>query len=244
MSKRAIYYDTETTGVRPGSDRIVEIAAYDATLKKEYVSLINPGMPIPPESSKIHNITDEMVANSPSMKQVAQELIEFCEGDVVLIAHNNAAFDKPFLEAEFARNDVIIPEWDYIDTLKWARKYRPDLPRHTLQHLREVYGYPENNAHRALDDVITLCRVFNDMIGDLPIETVMKLLIDDGIVRHMPFGKYKGLLLQDVPESYVRWLDENGALDKPDNESLKASFLKCGVLQNASPTSNEKASSS
>ena len=227
---RAIYYDTETTGVRPGDDRIVEIAAFDATLNKEFVSFINPGIPIPPESSKIHNITDEMVANAPSMKQVAQELIDFCSGDVVLIAHNNDSFDKPFLEAEFARNDVQIPEWKYIDTLKWARKYRPDLPRHTLQHLREVYGFPENNAHRALDDVVTLCRIFTEMIDDLPLHVVMKLLETSGIIRHMPFGKYKGLLLQDVPESYVRWLDENGALDKPDNEALKASFLKAGVL--------------
>ena len=49
----------------------------------------------------------------------------------------------------------------------------------------------------------------------------------------MPFGKYKGSLLQDVPTHYVKWLAENGALDKPDNALLKKSLEKLGVLEPA-----------
>ncbi len=231
MKKRPIFYDTETTGVKFDKDRIIEIAAYDAYLDKSYVSLINPLIPIPQEATAIHHITDEMVASAPSFKQVAEEFLEFCSGDVVLIAHNNDAFDKLFLEAEFKRNDLTLPSFAYLDSLKWARKYRPDLPRHSLQILREVFNIPANQAHRALDDVIVLHQVFTHLIGDLTMETAISLMQTETNLRHMPFGKYKGLLLQDIPNHYVKWLAENGALDKPDNALLKKSFEKLGLLQ-------------
>ncbi len=230
MAKRAIYYDTETTGVKSDSDKIIELAAYDAVKDTSFVSLINPEMPIPPEATKVHNITDDMVNDAPTFKEVGQKFSEFCEGDVVLIAHNNDAFDKPFLETEYARAGLQIPSWSYIDSLKWARRYRPDLPRHSLQHLREVFGFAANNAHRALDDVIILKQVFEMMIDDLSMESIITLLNQPSVVRHMPFGKHKGQLLQDVPKSYIRWLNENGALDKAENEELKQSFEKLGVL--------------
>lgn len=231
MAKRPIYYDTETTGVKTDKDKIIEIAAYDPYNELSFVSFINPHIPIPPESSQIHHITDDMVKDAPAFHEVSTQFLEFCSGDVVLIAHNNDAFDKPFLEAEFSRAALTLPTWDYIDSLKWARKYRPDLPRHSLQHLREVFKIPPNQAHRALDDVIVLHKVFSLLIGDLSMETVLELMTSEALMRHMPFGKHKGLLLQDVPTHYVRWLAENGALDKPDNALLKKSFEKLGLLQ-------------
>lgn len=173
---RAIYYDTETTGIRPSDDRIVEIAAFDPERDKTFVMLVNPGCPIPPQASAIHGITDEMVADSPSYAEVGQAFIEFCEGDVALIAHNNDDFDRHFLDHEARRHNLSYPEWAMIDSLKWSRKYRPDLPRHSLQYLRQVYGIPKNRAHRALDDVVILHKVFSLMIDDLPISTVHRLL--------------------------------------------------------------------
>jgi len=230
MVKRPIYYDTETTGVKSDKDRIVEIAAYDPYEEKTFVSLVNPGIPIPLEASQIHHITDDMVQKAPSFAQVGQAFVEFCAGDVVLIAHNNDAFDKLFLQAEFARANLTLPSWPYIDSLKWARKYRNDLPKHSLQHLREVFNIPPNQAHRALDDVIVLHQVFSQLIGDLSMDTILNLMKTESSLRHMPFGKHKGALLQDIPKTYVRWLAENGALDKPDNELLKKSFEKLGML--------------
>lgn len=230
MTKRAIFYDTETTGVKSDKDKIIEIAAYDPFLDKSFVSLVNPKIPIPPEASQIHHITDEMVADAPDFKEVGKAFMEFCSGDVVLIAHNNDAFDKLFLQQEFARAELAFPQWQYLDSLKWARKYRPDLPRHSLQHLREVYQIPANQAHRALDDVIVLHKVFSFLIGDLTIESALELMKVESTMRHMPFGKYKGTLLQDIPTHYIKWLFENGALDKPDNDLLKKSFEKLGLL--------------
>jgi len=230
MTKRPIYYDTETTGVKPDRDRIIEIAAYDPVRDKTFQSLINPLCPIPPGATAIHHITDEMVQEAPSFAEMAAKFIAFCSDEVVLIAHNNDAFDKPFLEHEFSRHEVDLPSWLYIDSLKFARKYRSDLPRHSLQHLREYHGIESNNAHRALDDVIILHKVFSELVDDLTMEEILELMNQKQILRQMPFGKHRGKPLKEIPPGYVRWLHENGALDKNDNEELKEAFAALGML--------------
>lgn len=227
---RAIYYDTETTGVNVKKDLIVEIAAYDPVNDTSFEELIDPQVSIPPQASAIHGITDEMVKGKPTFDIVAQKFIEFCSGNVVLIAHNNDQFDHPILKSEFERHSIEFPEYKFLDTLKWARRYRPDLPRHSLQVLRETYGFPANNAHRALDDVITLHRVFDAMIDDLEIQQAYDLLSSNQFIQTMPFGKYKGKPLQIVPADYVDWLNSSGALSKPENKDLLASFAKIGLI--------------
>jgi len=230
MKYRPIYYDTETTGVKSGTDLIIELAAYDPERDKTFCSFINPGRPIPPESTAISHITDDMVKDAPPFKEVAPRFVEFCSGNTLLIAHNNDAFDKLFLEAEFARSSLPFPDWKFLDSLKWARKYRNDLPRHSLQFLREAYGIASNQAHRALDDVMVLYQVFSRMIDDLQLHTVLDLLSTMPALVRMPFGKHSGKPLSDVPKDYVRWLVEKGALDGPENAALKAEFLKLGMV--------------
>lgn len=218
---RIIYYDTETTGVRSESDRIVEFAAYDPERELTFSTLINPGISIPSEASAIHGITNEMVQNAPSFAEVGAALVAFCEGEIVLAAHNNDAFDALFLKHEFKRAELELPPFPMLDTLKWARKYRPDLPRHSLQYLRQVFGIAENQAHRALDDVMVLYEIFSIMIDDLPVKKVMELLHDNAPLGTMPFGKYKGVALEKVPTDYITWLEKQGVFEKPENRSLK-----------------------
>ena len=231
MTLHPIYYDTETTGIRNDKDRIIELAAFDPIHNRTFCKLIHPGVPIPPEATAIHHISDEMVQEAPPFKVIAEEFVAFCPKNCVLIAHNNDAFDKPFLENEFRRSELPFPPFRFIDSLKWARKYRSDLPRHTLQSLREVYGFASNQAHRALDDVIVLHQVFCALIDDLTIEQVVQLLSTPTVLSKMPFGKYQGKPLSEVPKSYVTWLASNGAFDKSENLALKEQFEKIGVLQ-------------
>lgn len=229
---RPIYYDTETTGIKVQSDRIVEIAAFDPIHNRSFEMLVNPGMAIPQEASSVHGISDEMVKDAPSFHEVALEFVKFCEGDVVLIAHNNDNFDFPLMKNEFSRHGVELPpEWKFLDSLKWARRYRSDLPRHTLQFLREIYGIQANNAHRALDDVIVLHQVFSSMIDDLSMEDVLLLMNKPTDILHMPFGKYQGKPLKEVPEDYLKWLIGSGAFEKPENQELKRCFEKQEVFR-------------
>ncbi|MCB1118067.1 MAG: DUF3820 family protein [Chlamydiia bacterium] len=227
---RAIFYDTETTGIRPDREEIIEIAAYDPANDTTFEALINPGRPIPPEATAVHKITDEMVADKPTFKEIGAQFAAFCEGDTILIAHNNDAFDLPFLQHSFARHGLIFPKWVFLDSLKWARRYRPDLPKHSLQHLREVYGIAANNAHRALDDVIVLHEVFKRMTDDLPIKHCLELLSTPRLMRTMPFGKHRGKPLSEIPKSYIAWLKEQGSFEKPENEELKITLEKMQML--------------
>lgn len=232
---RPIFYDTETTGVQSKRDRVIEIAFYDPTLDKSYEKLINPGVPIPSDATRIHGISDEMVKDSPTFDLIIPEMEEFCSGEVVLVAHNNDSFDIHFLHAEWKRADKTLPSsWLFFDTLKWARKYRPDLPRHSLQYLRELFGFPPNNAHRALDDVITLYRVYEKLVDDLTIEKAHELVYADGAandkVTTMPFGKHRGMSLSKLPSSYVDWLKKSEVFDKPENAALLEGLKACGKL--------------
>ena len=229
---RPIYYDVETTGVKAEEDRIIEIAAFDPLHDKSFVELVNPGVAIPLESVEIHSITDEMVKEAPSFAEVGKRFLDFCQGEVVLIAHNNDAFDKIFLTVECKRHQLSLPPYPFLDSLKWSRKYRPDLPRHSLQHLREVFQIPPNQAHRALDDVMVLYQIFSRLIDDLDMETALKLLAQEkSLLRTMPFGKHRGKPLTEVPSSYLAWLQKNEVLEKPENELLKKSLEKLNLLK-------------
>lgn len=234
---RPLFYDTETTGIQAEKDRVIEIALFDPVHDKTFEQLIHPEQPIPAEATAVHHITDAMVAEAPKFSQIIEDLTEFCEGEVVLIAHNNDQFDIHFLRAEFKRAGKELPsQWKFFDTLKWARRYRPDLPRHSLQFLRESYGIAANQAHRALDDVKVLYEVFRAMTDDLSLEILLQLMTaasQPRKVTHMPFGKHKGKQLASLPRSYVRWLSESGALDKPENSSLKEGFHEAGLLSPA-----------
>jgi DNA polymerase III subunit epsilon len=231
MALRPIYWDLETTGISTKKDRIVEMCFLDPVNNANLTRLINPNCPIPPGATAIHHISDEMVKDAPLFEETIDEIITFCSGEVVLIAHNGNNFDVPFLGEEFKRCAKELPkEWIYVDSLAWARHYRPDLPKHSLQFLREIYELSENNAHRALDDVIMLKKIFELMVDDLSFETIVELLSNPNKITHMPFGKHQGKLLEEVPPSYVKWLNENGALDKPNSESLKEGFVKLGFI--------------
>lgn len=229
---KAIYYDTETTGIDAKVDRIVEIAAYDPKNERTFCALVNPLMAIPKAASAIHGITDEMVKEALDFSKVGADFIAFCGDDAVLIAHNNDAFDLLFLQEETKRHQLQLPAWPMIDTLKWARKYRSDLPKHSLQFLRQIYGISENQAHRALDDVKVLHEIFSIMIDDLPIETVLALMktSQDSVALGdvMPFGKHKGTPLSQLPKDYVQWLKKQEFMDK--NQELKDALDKVAKL--------------
>ena len=108
LRKPLAFFDLETTGTNIANDRIVEIgiviAKPDGTLENRQ-RFVNPGGPIPPEATAIHGITDEMVADAPTFKQVARSLEQLLAG-CDLAGFNVLKFDIPLLVEEFLRADV------------------------------------------------------------------------------------------------------------------------------------------
>lgn len=106
------FFDLETTGTNTNSDRIIEIAVLKllpgGEVQKKY-NLVNPGIPIPPESTAVHGIKNEDVAEKPFFKELARDYARFLEG-CDLSGFNILKFDVPLLVEEFLRSGV---EFDY-----------------------------------------------------------------------------------------------------------------------------------
>ena len=151
-------FDVETTGMSARHHRIVEIAAVhiekDGTMSR-YESLVNPGCMIPSQASRVHHITDDMVADAPKFREVGFEFIEFVDNST-LVAHN-ARFDLAFLQESLVRCGL--PQWrgKTMDSLKLFKQAYEGLPSYSLQNLRQAFNLqdtrPGLQAHRAAADV-------------------------------------------------------------------------------------------
>ena len=103
-----IFFDLETTGVNITKDRIVEISyikVFPNGQEQEKTIRVNPGMPIPPEATAIHHITDEDVKDKPLFKDIAKDLSHVFEG-CDIAGFNSNRFDIPLLMEEFLRAGV------------------------------------------------------------------------------------------------------------------------------------------
>ncbi|QIE59001.1 3'-5' exonuclease [Rasiella rasia] len=107
--KRPIcFFDLETTGTNVASDRIVEIAilkVFPNGNKESHVWRVNPTVPIPPATTAIHGISDEMVANEPTFKELAPKVQDLLK-DSDLGGYNSNRFDIPLLAEELLRAEV------------------------------------------------------------------------------------------------------------------------------------------
>lgn len=175
------FFDTETTGFDPSTgDKIIEIAAIkmqngQILEGQVFESLVNPGRPIPYESSAVNKITDDMVANAPDISEVLPKFLDFIEG-TTLIAHN-AEFDLAFLdEALFATNPFAqLPTT--LCTKVFSRKVDPKEKFHNLDTLSYRYNItlPETNRHRALADVELLAKVFVRLLEESKVTSLEEL---------------------------------------------------------------------
>ncbi len=166
---RFVALDFETTGLDPALDRVVEIGAiafhteqvegvWAAVEDARYETLVNPGRPIPSESSAIHGIDDLAVAMAPTFAEAARELLPFLEGSI-LVAHN-APFDMGFLLAESVRAGIEKPGNPAYDTVAIAKTAISGLPSYSLKALAASFGIAQTHAHRGADDAYVCMELF------------------------------------------------------------------------------------
>lgn len=167
---RQIVLDTETTGLEPEEGhRIIEIGCVELIGRRRtgqtFHRYLNPELPIPRESTEIHGIRDEDVADCPVFHEVADELLAFLTGAELVI--HNAPFDLGFLnkELEWAGRPLIEDRW-VVDTLKDARNLHPGQ-KNDLDSLCARYEVDnrDREKHGALLDSELLADVFLAMTG-------------------------------------------------------------------------------
>lgn len=144
--------DLETTGMTATSDRITEIGIVTVVNNEviaEWSTLVNPECSIPEEIQSLTGITNAMVRDAPTFRELAQEVQQRLV-DHVFVAHN-ARFDYGFVKNEFRRLDISFIQ-DVLCTVRLARKLYPGYPSYSLDALRERHHLTTDGRHRALGD--------------------------------------------------------------------------------------------
>ncbi len=230
LKNPVVVLDLETTGMNIVTDRIVEIALLKINTdgsEEEKLMRINPEMPIPPEVSLIHGITDEDVIDKPTFKEVAKTLAKFIEG-CDLCGFNSNRFDIPLLAEEFLRADVDIDfkKHKFIDVQAIFHK----MEKRTLAAAYKFYCNTELvDAHSAMADTKATYEVlkaqldmyneteYEDAKGlksipivndveklsefsayDQNVDFVGRIVFDENGVEIFNFGKNKGIPVEKV----------------------------------------------
>ncbi|MFT4202800.1 MAG: 3'-5' exonuclease [Chitinophagaceae bacterium] len=225
LTKPLAFIDLETTGVNVSQDRIVELAIVKVMPSGELIQkrkLINPEMPIPKASSDIHGITDEMVKDAPTFRQVANEIRQFLDNSD-LGGYNSNKFDIPMLVEEFLRVGLAfsLSNVRLIDAQKifFMNEPRNLTAAYKFYCQKELVG-----AHGALADVLATWEVLDAQVARYPhigntVESILQYTGEDDMVDFarrfikqkgveiFNFGKYKGQPVADVLKKEPQYYD-------------------------------------
>ncbi len=226
LARPIAFFDLETTGVNLSTDRIIEVAIIkilpDGTRQVKR-KLLNPGIPIPPETTAIHGITDDMVKDAPSFKQCGNELKQFIE-NCDMGGYNSNRFDIPILMEEFLRAgmEVDLSACRMVDVQHIFYKMEP----RTLTAAYKYYCDKELvDAHSAEADVNATIDVFMSQIERYPqmgnsLDSILAVIGEDKVVDYarrfifdekgvevFNFGKHKGRPVVDVLKAEPQYYD-------------------------------------
>jgi DNA polymerase-3 subunit epsilon len=174
---KGVVVDTETTGINPDADAIIELGMvlfeFDPETGSAYRvvasfdQLEDPGVPIPPDSIAVHGITDEMVAG----KQINDaEVEQFLEGVSIVIAHNSK-FDRVFLEKRLPVFESL-PWGCSLAQVDWSAE---GIGSAKLDYIAYQYGF-FYEAHRAEEDCYALLEILQQPLpksGDLVLKSIL-----------------------------------------------------------------------
>ena len=165
-----VVFDSETTGLDPATDEVVQLGAVRVVNGKivpgeVFDTLVHPGRPIPASSTKVHHISDEMVSNAPRFDSVCASFHKFSDRSVI-VAHN-APFDMAFLRKQ-TKDSAISFDNPALDTVHLSAIVFGGSAEHTLDALcdRLSIQIPQEVRHTALGDALATAEV---LVAIIPI---------------------------------------------------------------------------
>ena len=226
LTRPIAFIDLETTGVNLTNDRIVELAIVKIMPDGTRIAkrrLINPQIPIPQVTSDIHGITDDMVKDAPTFKQMSNEIRQFLE-NCDLGGYNSNRFDIPMLMEEFLRAgvDVDLSDRRMVDVQHIFYTMQP----RTLAAAYQFFCEKELiDAHSAEADINATIEVLEaqlkkyDKLGTT-VDSVLGVIGEEKIIDYarrfgfdakgnevFNFGKYKGMAVADVLKKEPQYYD-------------------------------------
>lgn len=225
LKRSLVFFDVETTGLNVQTDRIIQISTMKFVpgrdLPKVCTFLMNPDMPIPPESTAIHHITNEQVKKLPTFAAFAMDIEEIFMGSDVG-GYNVAKFDMPILAEEFRRCNIAFPAPGTkivdVQSIYFAKE-----PRTLSAAVRFYCGKEHADAHNAEADVRATVAVLEGQLeryAELSgtVEELHSLCFPDELVDFggklkkntkgqtvWAFGKNKDRPVKDDPD-YAKWV--------------------------------------
>lgn len=216
---RVVAFDTETTGVNPDRDRIVEVTLAEVG-GRSVTYRVNPQVPIPAAATAVHGIRDVDVAGAPTFAAIAREVQGFVEG-AVLLGYNSRSFDTVLLDAELKRAGCAGIDLARVREVDVLRIWHEVEPRTLTGAVRRWLGASHGGAHGSAADVAATLAVWEAISTQaaLTLEDGLRLsrppdeidragkfvLDDDGYVV-LTFGKHQGVPAHQVPLDYFRWM--------------------------------------
>lgn len=169
----ALIMDTETTGLNAGQDRIISVGAVCAHGTRMYRNhmvddLVNPGIPIPPVSTSIHGITDDMVQGARGWPEVYAEVRRLARNRII-VGHG-IPFDLTIMREECLRHGQQWEDPVFIDTLRLASLLNPTLKDLDLEKLAALYQIDLRGRHTALGDALVTAELFFRMMPRLEMQ--------------------------------------------------------------------------
>ncbi len=156
--------DIETTGGQFNEEGITEIAIYKFDgheIVDQFISLVNPEIPIQSFVVNLTGINNAMLKNAPKFFEIAKRIIEITDG-CIIVAHN-AVFDYRILRTEFRRLG-----YDFntktLCTVELSKKLLPEQPSHSLGKLVRALGIPIADRHRATGDAMATVKLFKILL--------------------------------------------------------------------------------
>lgn len=229
LERPLLFFDLETTGLDKERDRIIEFAGikvFPDKSQERFETFINPERPIPDEITEITGITNEMVADAPTLQEIISTLIGLVK-DADLAGHNVQNFDIPMLKAEFKRVGYSLPGPEgraVLDTLEIIKKHEI----RTLGWAYQFYLEKElKDAHRSMQDTdatvdILRAQIIKYNLQGTPQELQAEIrypFLDAGkrfkIEKDqvmINFGKYRGkplAYIRQVDPDYLDWMRDN-----------------------------------
>lgn len=209
--KEVIILDTETTGINPFEDKIVELAAINLHTDLTFETLVNPGRDIPPEAMAIHHITEWMVEGKPDPAKAHEDFVAWAANSAGLpiFAAHNAKFDRgmmaPYLKGISLR---------WLCTMKCAKVLWPNAPGFSNQVLRYWLGLkpqiPEGLApHRAMYDIICTREILRVQLQQASLDDLLDWSNRPLLLKTVLFGKHKGKTWDKVDTGYLKWCLNN-----------------------------------
>lgn len=163
-NRTIVLYDVETTGLNAEKDKVIQLSGIKFRIEggksveiARFDKYINPEIPIPPKITEITGITDDMVFDKQTEKELFPEIAEFFGVSNVISGYNVAKFDNRFIANMFKRNGSEFKPYCTVDVLEMARDIveAKDTENFKLGTMASRYGVDEGlTFHNSMDDVI------------------------------------------------------------------------------------------